>query len=96
MSQEQQNELLKQIIEFADTKQKEINTLIEENEKFKTEFKILTDFCPCGKVEGGVALDPTAQGIVDWICGLFIHEDRADKLQKENQKLKEEIEQLKN
>jgi len=53
-------------------------------EELKGEFKILTDFIPCNR-EGN---DPTAQDIVDYICSLYIHEDRAIKLEKEIKELK--------
>ena len=57
--------------------------LKEENKKLNDEFKILNDFTPVDDYDG--------QAMVDWISSLFEHEDERYELEKETEKLKQQI-----
>ena len=58
-----------------------------ENNKVKEEFKILNDFSPVDDYDG--------QAIVDWISKFFEQEDKRYELEKENEKLQTQIDNLK-
>ena len=55
----------------------------KENKKLKEEFKILNDFTPVDDYDG--------QAMVDWISSFFEHEDKRYELEKETEKLKQQI-----
>lgn len=73
----------------VDINQRELErvALLKKIKSLKEEWNIINNFCPPSAKNNG-------QAVVDWIGSFFKFEDRVYELEKENKKLKEEIEKL--